>query len=101
MPAHPIEGPFAVLAVFCVLMIFFFPAAQGPYCVVHGPVTALLSVRAAIRLQLRIVRAGLRLLTDRLHRALIAFALFVAATVVNPESRLDLPSVGSTSVLRC
>lgn len=101
MPAHPIEGLFAVLAVFCVLMIFFFPAAQGPYCVVHGPVTALLSVRAAISLQLRIVRAGLRLQRDRLHRAQVAFALSVAGAVENPEPRLDLLAFGSTSVLRC
>jgi hypothetical protein len=101
MPVHPIEGLFAVLAVFCVLMIFFFPSAQGPYCAVHGPVTALLSVRAAISLQFRIGRAGLSALKDRLHRVRVAFALFVAGTVVIPEFRLaPLPS-GCTSILRC
>lgn len=101
MPAHPIEGLFTVLAVFCVLLIFFFPSAQGPYCAVHGPVTALLSVRAAISLQFRIVRGGLSALKDRLHRAQVAFALFVAGTVVIPEFRLDPLAADCTSILRC
>src|SRR5215469_13786269 len=47
----------ALLAVFCVLGIFFFPVMDGPYSAVHGPVTALLSIRAATRLRMTIVRA--------------------------------------------
>lgn len=48
----------ALLAVFCVLGIFFFPVMNGPYSAVHGPVTALLSIRAAARLRMTIVRTG-------------------------------------------
>jgi hypothetical protein len=50
----------AVLAVLCVLTVFFFPSMQGPYSVVHGPATALLAARAAARLQSAIVHAALR-----------------------------------------
>ena len=49
----------AVLAVVCVLTVFFFHAMEGPYSVVHGPVTALLSVRAATGLRMSILHAGL------------------------------------------
>ncbi len=49
----------AVVAVICVLAVFFFPAMEGPYSVVHGPVTALLSARAAAGVRMAIVRAGL------------------------------------------
>ena len=44
----------AVLAAVCVLATFFFPGMEGPYPAVHGPVTALLSLRAATRLRGRI-----------------------------------------------
>ena len=39
-----------LLAVFCVLSIFFFPAQQGPYPAIHGPVTALRAMVLALRL---------------------------------------------------
>ena len=48
----------AVVAVLCVLTIFLFPSMQGPYSVVHGPVTALLAVRAAARVRTAIVQAA-------------------------------------------
>lgn len=40
----------ALLAVLCILSIFFFPAHQGPYSVIHGPVTALRAMVLAFRL---------------------------------------------------
>jgi hypothetical protein len=49
----------AVLAVLCVLMVFLFPAVQGPYSVVHGPATALQAARAAVRLRVAIAQAAL------------------------------------------
>ena len=54
-----IGSELAVMAVFCVLMIFLFPAMQGPYSVVNGPVTALLAARAAVRLRIAIVQGAL------------------------------------------
>jgi hypothetical protein len=47
----------ALLAVICVLAVFFVHGMQGPYSVVHGPVTALLSARAAVGLRMAIVDA--------------------------------------------
>ena len=49
----------AVLTVICVLMIFLFPLMQGPYSVLHGPVTALRAARAGVHLRLAIVQAAL------------------------------------------
>ena len=56
----------AVLAVLCVLTIFFFPAMQGPYSVVHGPATALLAARAAARARTVIAQAAFRSLGNHL-----------------------------------
>jgi hypothetical protein len=48
----------AVVAVLCVLAVFFFPGVEGPYSAVNGPVTALLSARAAAGLRMAMVHAG-------------------------------------------
>lgn len=53
---------FAVLAVVCVAAIFFFPAMQGPYSAVNGPVTALQSAQAAARLRVAIILSASNLL---------------------------------------
>ena len=101
MPAYRMGSALAVLAVFCVLAIFFFPAAQGPYPVVHGPVTALLSIRAAATLRWKIVRSGLSALKGRLHQVNGALALFVVAMFTATEFRLDSLAAGCSSILRC
>ena len=49
----------AVLAVLCILTIFLFPAHQGSYSAVHGPVTSLQALRAARRFWNSIVQAAL------------------------------------------
>lgn len=67
MPADRIGSSFAVVALFCVLTIFFFPAMQGPYSVVHGPVTALLAIRAATKIRLAMAR--LRIFRNSVGRA--------------------------------
>lgn len=56
----------AVVAVLCVLMIFLFPSMQGPYSVVHGPVTALLAARVAAGVHTAIVQAAFRSLGNYL-----------------------------------
>lgn len=48
----------AGLAVVCVLAVVFFPAMQGPYCVIHGPVTGMHAERAAAGLRIAVNRAG-------------------------------------------
>lgn len=101
MPADRIVRALAILAVFCVLTIFFFPPMQGPYCVVHGPVTALLSVRAAASLRWKIVRTGLSMLFDRLHRAVPVSGLLGLGAVSASEAPMDNLAAGSNSILRC
>jgi hypothetical protein len=101
MPADRIEGALAVLAVVCVLTIFFFPAMEGPYCAVHGPVTALLSIQAAVTLRMRITRSGLTALRDRLHRADQAQARFVPSPVWFTESLMEDLAASGTPILRC
>jgi hypothetical protein len=101
MSADRILGSFAILAVLCVLVVFFFPAMQGPYCVVHGPVTALLSIRAAAILRWRIVRAGLKTLGDRLHDAFAALTLVALGMVSAVDNPLDSLVAECTCLLRC
>ena len=62
MPTRRIASFLAVLAVLCVLAVFFFHAIEGPYSAVHGPVTALLSARAAAGLRMAIIFAGIGIL---------------------------------------
>jgi hypothetical protein len=64
----------AVLTVICVLVIFFFPLMQGPYSVLHGPVTALRAARAGVHLRLAIVRAALSAQGSHLLSPLVVFA---------------------------
>lgn len=52
-----IAGCFALLAVVCVVAVFLFPAVQGPYSAVHGPVTVFHGARAAAVSRMGIVRA--------------------------------------------
>ena len=89
----------AVIAVLSVLATFFFPSLQGPYSVVHGPVTALLSLRAATMMRNAIVRAGqsVRQSFERMSAVLPAWSTKAISAVEMPA---DLFSV-SSSVLRC
>jgi hypothetical protein len=49
----------ALLTILCIVGLFFFPAAVGSYTSVHGPVSALLAVRAAMRVHWAMAIAGL------------------------------------------
>ncbi len=64
----------AVVAVLCVLMIFLFPTAQGPYSVVHGPGTAFQAARAAARLRTAIVQGALICLGNFLISPLVVLS---------------------------
>lgn len=89
----------AVVAVLSVLAIFFFPSLEGPYSVVHGPVTALLSLRAATMVRNAIVRAGQSVRQSFERMPAFAPAWFAKA-ISAMETPADLSSV-SSSVLRC
>jgi hypothetical protein len=88
----------AVVAVVSVLSIFFFPSLQGPYSVVHGPVTALLSFRAATVLRNAIVRAGqsVRQSCERMAAAPARSERAISAIEIPAE----MTSAGG-SILRC
>ena len=49
----------AMVSVVCVLAVFFFPSAQGPYSAVHGPVTVMHAARAAAGVRMAVERAAL------------------------------------------
>ena len=101
MLAYRIEGSFAVLAVVCVLAIFFFPAVQGPYSVVHGPVTALLSLRASAALRVRTAKSALITLKHRLRRSeSVTQRIFGNAQVIS-EVRSEVGSSACNSTIRC
>ena len=89
----------AVLVVLCVLGIFFFPAMQGPYSAVHGPVTALLAARAASGLRVAIVRAATAVASS------LGFArltLMLSAWTVVPTSVFAVGfDEGCDLILRC
>jgi hypothetical protein len=87
----------AVLTVLCVLTIFLFPAVQGPYSAVHGPVTALQAVRAVARLRIAIMQGALRSLAYILILSLLVFSR-IALSEAAPHSG-TLPEC--SSVLRC
>ena len=89
----------AVTAVLSVLAIFFFPSLQGPYSVVHGPVTALLSLRASIMVRSAIVRAG-RSLRQRCEQMWAVVPAWSARVISAMELSPGDCSV-SSSILRC
>jgi hypothetical protein len=92
-----IGSELAVMAVFCVLMVFLFPAMPGPYSVVNGPVTTLLAARAAVRLRIAIAQGALKSLGNRLISPQVALSWI---SVPNAEFQLlNLPRY--ESVLRC
>lgn len=55
----------AILAAICTIGIFLFPSSSGPYSAVHGPVTALLSLRMQLKVWLGMTLAALHLVIPR------------------------------------
>lgn len=49
--SHSLEHEVSLVILICVLSLFFFPATEGPYPAVHGPVTALQAMRFSVRLR--------------------------------------------------
>jgi hypothetical protein len=64
IPRH-LGYQFTIFAIFCTVAIFVFPAGSGSYSAVHGPVTALLSLRANLKLWLGMAGAELQLARRR------------------------------------
>jgi hypothetical protein len=49
---------FVLLAIVCIAALFFFPAANGSYSAVHGPVTVLQSINYRLQLWLILAMAA-------------------------------------------
>jgi hypothetical protein len=60
IPRH-VGYELTIFAIVCAVAIFVFPAASGSYSAVHGPVTALLSLRAKLKLWMGMAAAALQL----------------------------------------
>jgi hypothetical protein len=87
----------AVLAVVCVAAIFFFPAIQGPYSAVNGPVTALQSAQAAARLRVAIIQSAFNLLGN-FHIPRLAWVSLMRAL----RTQFQVPDYADCSaILRC
>ena len=101
MTFNRIASLLALLAVVCVLAVFFCHSLQGPYSAVHGPVTALLSVRAATGVRLAIGNAASNIpyLPQLNFVTPLASSTFLAAmlTGLDHSSALVLPDL----TLRC
>jgi hypothetical protein len=94
MTAGRIGCELALLSVLCVLSIFLFPTAQGPYCAVHGPVSSLQSLRSARRLGSSIVEAA--------RSRSLAPALVAVAPVSAYETEFAVVEASPlSSILRC
>jgi hypothetical protein len=86
---------FAILAVICTIAIFLFPVASGPYSAVHGPVTALRSLRLRIKLWLGMALAALSWL------GCVLFGGFTELRMVRQRVLAPLLSLDRIAVLRC
>jgi hypothetical protein len=97
MIAGRIAGCFALLAVVCVVAVFFFPAVQGPYSAVHGPVTVFHGARAAAGLRSDVVRAALCCPGNTVASAAVAYWI----PELNAESVSHFLAGGRRNLLRC
>jgi len=91
---------FALLSVLCVLTLFFFPALQGPYSAVNGPVTAFQSARAAAGVRIAMVQAGLKAV-PRVRRDAIVFAPGLWTQLYSLGLPLDIVATGTDPIIRC
>ena len=87
---------FALLVILCTTTLLFFPVIQGPYSAVHGPATALLSLKAKTLLCLALLLAAMHLLARYLAVCHVAPGILVDRTSL-PASR----DSEHTAVLRC
>lgn len=84
-----------VITILCVLGIFLFPASAGPYSVVHGPASGLLSIRAAAK-----VRHAIALSAFTCSTLILNFSFGLMRTHQLPVLTLSSPP-GEPAVLRC
>jgi hypothetical protein len=87
---------FALLLILCTAALLFFPVAHGSYSTVHGPVTALRSVRDKLRIWSIVAMAACSLLSKRPF--MTGLRLLCRACM---DSGLFFSGPEQPSVLRC
>jgi hypothetical protein len=94
-PPSRLRRELSVVVLLCTLGMFLFPGATGPYSAVHGPVTALLALRQALKSFWSIACAALR-------RAPLFQALLALFSGLRPSAPLlGLTPRHVATVLRC
>jgi hypothetical protein len=86
-----------VLAVLSVLTILLFPAAQGPYPVVHGPASTLQAARSAAGLRIAIARGA----TSVLGKCLIPPLAALPRMAPTDAEAFSASGPEYDSILRC
>ena len=87
----------ALLALVCVLSMFFFPAPRGSFQSVHGPTTTLRSLRLAVLLLMGMAMAALSLF----GRAIALLLRRLGADFSLAASPGDAPSLQQLCTIRC
>lgn len=84
-----------VLTILCVVGLFLFPAAVGSYASVHGPVSALLAARSAMKIRWSIMLAGMGF-------SHFIFKQYIGPAYYRKTDELIISSPGDNTVLlRC
>jgi len=103
MSARQLGHGLAVLAIIGTLAILLSPAASGPYCVTHGPVTAFRAVRIVLTLMLSLVLSATAPLRITCHQSFLQSFLSARsahAPAHEPVSHSS-PLLQASSILRC
>ncbi len=95
MIARHFDHPLALVGIVCILSLFLFPAAGGTYSAVHGPITALQAMRAAMKLRWSMMMAALGISQP---------GVFPADAAKRISKYFEIPWLGSrgqAGILRC
>lgn len=90
------SSKFALVAILCATAIFFFPVARGSYSAVHGPVTALRSIRTKFWNWLALALVALRVVRCHLSGCISALRISPHEGVISRPSHPE-----NAAVLRC
>ncbi len=103
MSARQFGHGLAVLAIIGTLGILLFPAANGPYCVTHGPVTAFRAVRIGLMLMLSLVLSATAPLRVARCPSLLLSLLSArsAHAPAHEAGSQGSPLLQASSILRC
>ena len=97
MPSR-LRRELSVVVLLCTLTIFLFPGVTGPYSAVHGPVTALLALRQALKAFWSMACAALR--RAPLLKTLQSLLAILASLLLSAPIPAVAPRRG-VIVLRC